>query len=139
MQDNAVPLREPILSSLRLILLILAALLAGGAFARTTQAPTTDSITLADLPHEARVTFILIRRGGPFPYRKDGSVFGNFERRLPIRTRGYYREYTVPTPGAHGRGARRIVTGQSGRREVESPSDYYYTDDHYRSFRKIVE
>jgi len=76
----------------------------------------------------------LIEQGGPFPYpRKDGSIFGNFERRLPLQARGYYREYTVPTPGRRDRGARRIVAGQIARGE------YYYTDDHYRSFRRIRE
>ncbi|APR04679.1 ribonuclease [Thauera chlorobenzoica] len=72
-----------------------------------------------------------IRQGGPFPYRKDGSVFHNRERLLPTRPRGYYREYTVPTPGARDRGARRIVTGG------EPPEVFYYTADHYRSFRRI--
>ena len=83
------------------------------------------------LPAEALATLQLIQRGGPFPYRKDGSVFQNRERLLPKRNRGYYREYTVPTPGARDRGARRIVTG--GR----PPEVFYYTADHYRSFRRI--
>ena len=74
-----------------------------------------ETIRLADLPPEARETLALIKRGGPFPFpRKDGSTFGNFENRLPERPRGYYREYTVPTPGSRDRGARRIVAG--GRR-----------------------
>lgn len=84
----------------------------------------------ADLPAEARATLALIDRGGPFPYEKDGAVFGNFERRLPRHPRGYYHEYTVPTPGSHDRGARRIVTGQGG--------EIYYTDDHYDSFRVVL-
>ncbi|GHF83777.1 ribonuclease domain-containing protein [Streptomyces griseosporeus] len=84
----------------------------------------------ADLPAEARATLALIDRGGPFPYEKDGAVFGNFERRLPPHPRGYYHEYTVPTPGSHDRGARRIVTGQGG--------EIYYTDDHYDSFRVVL-
>lgn len=82
------------------------------------------------LPPEARQTLSLIERGGPFPYRKDGTVFQNRERRLPLQTRGYYREYTVPTPGERDRGARRIVAGQ--------PGEYYYTADHYRSFKRVV-
>lgn len=86
-------------------------------------------VALADLPPEARTTLRLIEQGGPFPYRRDGVVFGNYERRLPLRPRGHYREYTVPTPGARDRGARRIVTGDHGER--------YYTDDHYRTFRRI--
>jgi ribonuclease T1 len=92
--------------------------------------PQPGAMGVADLPAEARDTLRLIERGGPFPDRKDGSVFSNRERRLPPRPFGYYREYTVPTPGARNRGARRIVTGDSAER--------YYTADHYRSFRRIV-
>ena len=83
------------------------------------------------LPAEARQTLALIKAGGPFPYQKDGSVFGNREALLPKRERGYYREYTVKTPGAKDRGARRIVAGRGG--------EFYYTADHYRSFRRIIE
>jgi len=89
------------------------------------------TIAVAQLPPEARATLALIRQRGPFPYERDGVVFGNFERRLPIRERAYYREYTVPTPGISHRGARRIVAGRQG--------ELYYTADHYRSFRRIVE
>jgi len=88
-------------------------------------------IQAAALPPEARQTLMLIRQGGPFPYAKDGSVFGNREGLLPKQPRGYYREYTVSTPGARDRGARRIVAGQGG--------EHYYTDDHYRSFRRILD
>jgi ribonuclease T1 len=84
-----------------------------------------------DLPREARETLALIKAGGPFPYARDGAVFGNREGLLPKRSRGYYREYTVKTPGAKDRGQRRIVAGRSG--------EFYYTDDHYRSFRRIIE
>ena len=133
------PFWESILSALRLLLLVLATLLAGSAFARTPQAPAADPIAFSDLPREAHETLALIRRGGPLPYRKDGSVFGNFERRLPARPRGYYREYTVPTPGAKTRGARRIVAGQGSTGDVRTSGEYYYTDNHYRSFRKIRE
>lgn len=90
-----------------------------------------DSIALAALPQEARVTLQLIDAGGPFPYRRDGVVFGNYERRLPVNTRGYYHEYTVPTPGIKTRGARRIIAGDRGER--------YYTADHYNSFRRIIQ
>ena len=83
------------------------------------------------LPREAQATLALIKAGGPFPYRQDGRTFGNREGLLPKRDRGYYREYTVTTPGAKDRGARRIVGGQDG--------EYYYTDDHYRTFRRIRE
>jgi len=82
------------------------------------------------LPAEARRTLTLIDRGGPFPYARDGSVFGNRERLLPPQRSGYYHEYTVPTPGESDRGARRIVAGQSG--------EAFYTADHYRSFREVV-
>jgi guanyl-specific ribonuclease Sa len=85
----------------------------------------------AFLPREAHDTLELIARGGPFPHRQDGSVFGNREGRLPSKPRGYYREYTVDTPGLGHRGARRIVTGG------QPPTVYYYTDDHYDSFRSF--
>jgi guanyl-specific ribonuclease Sa len=83
------------------------------------------------LPPEAIATLEAIGRGGPYPYDRDGTVFQNRERLLPVRPRGYYREYTVETPGSRDRGARRIVTGG------EPPEVYYYTDDHYRSFRRV--
>jgi ribonuclease T1 len=90
-----------------------------------------DEVAAAELPREARATIALIRKGGPFPYAKDGSVFGNREALLPRNKRGYYREYTVKTPGERTRGARRIVKGGGG--------ELFYTDDHYNSFRRIVE
>jgi ribonuclease T1 len=89
------------------------------------------TISAQQLPSEAQVTLALIERGGPFPYAKDGSVFANREHRLPARPRGYYHEYTVKTPSARDRGARRVIAGR--------PGEYYYTDDHYRSFRRIRE
>jgi ribonuclease T1 len=88
-------------------------------------------ISSRDLPPEALQTLVLIKRGGPFPYPQDGKIFGNREHLLPERKRGYYREYTVGAPGARERGPRRIVAGH--------PGEYYYTDDHYRSFRSIRE
>ena len=94
-------------------------------------AAAIEDVPLADLPPEARQTLHLIKQGGPFPYRRDGVVFGNFERLLPIKPRGHYREYTVPTPGLRHRGARRIVTGDI--------AEYYYTKDHYQTFRRIRE
>jgi ribonuclease T1 len=93
------------------------------------------TVAVAELPAQARTTYDLVRRGGPFPYAKDGAVFGNRERLLPVKTRGYWREYTVWTPGSGDRGARRIVCG--GR--FKAPDACYYTADHYASFRKIVE
>lgn len=94
------------------------------------------TVALAQLPPEAQATERLIRVGGPFPYQRDGTVFGNRERLLPTSARGFYREYTVRTPGARDRGARRIVCG--GRRATE-PEACYYTGDHYASFRRIVQ
>ncbi len=94
-----------------------------------------STVSLASLPAPVQQTERLIRSGGPFPYSKDGSVFGNRERRLPSQARGHYREYTVRTPGAHDRGARRIVCGG---REPQRPEACFYTDDHYASFRRLV-
>ena len=95
------------------------------AFALSSESPG------AKLPPEARETIALIKAGGPFPYQQDGRAFSNREMLLPRKSRGYYREYTVRTPGARDRGARRVVAGSAG--------EYYYTDDHYRSFRRIRE
>lgn len=87
-------------------------------------------VALASLPREAQQTVRLVDRGGPFPYDRDGVTFGNRERLLPIKPSGYYREYTVPTPGEDDRGARRIVAGDDGRK-------LYWTDDHYDSFSRV--
>ncbi|MDO8787074.1 MAG: ribonuclease domain-containing protein [Sulfuritalea sp.] len=88
-------------------------------------------IVEASLPAEARETLRLIDRGGPFPYPRDGITFHNRERRLPEQLSGYYREYTVPTPGSRDRGARRIITG------AQPSAVFYYTADHYETFRRI--
>ena len=88
-------------------------------------------IRFAELPPEARSTVVLIKKGGPFPYERDGATFGNREGMLPQRRRGWYQEYTVDTPGERTRGARRIVAGRDGT--------LYYSDDHYRSFKRIIE
>jgi ribonuclease T1 len=95
-----------------------------------------NTVSLAQLPAEAQSTHSLIRSGGPFPSHKDGTTFGNRERLLPVQPRGYYREYTVPTPHARNRGARRIVCG--GKPPAQ-PQICYYTGDHYASFSRIVE
>ena len=92
------------------------------------------SVATADLPREARDVLVLIERGGPFPHERDGVSFGNRERILPARPRGYYREYTVRTPHEKSRGARRIVCGGT----PTTPDACFYTDDHYQSFRRIV-
>lgn len=121
---------------LRPFLRLLAALALAASLGSASAREALDSIALAALPPEAQHTLQQIRKGGPFPYpRKDGSVFNNFEKRLPQKPRGHYREYTVPTPGARNRGARRIVAGSP----PETSGEYYYTDDHYRSFRRIRE
>lgn len=95
-----------------------------------------EEITRSALPPEGHEVMVLIETGGPFPNRRDGIVFGNFEKNLPYQKRGYYREYTVPTPGVRHRGARRIVCGGW---EARRPDACWYTADHYRSFRKISE
>ena len=91
-------------------------------------------IAVADLPVQARDVLRRIEQGGPFEGYKDGIIFGNYERLLPSKPRGYYREYTVPTPGARNRGARRIVCGGA----KHHPEVCYYTHDHYASFRRIA-
>lgn len=90
-----------------------------------------QEIALSGLPQEAKETLRLIKQGGPFPYPRDGVVFGNFEKRLPKKHRGYYHEYTVKTPGVRSRGARRIVCGP--------PPECYYSGDHYETFKLIRE
>lgn len=118
--------------AMRLLVCLFAGLAAAGATARAPLSePRIAEIAATALPAEARLTLALIQRGGPFPFRRDGSAFQNRERRLPERPYGYYREFTVPTPGARDRGARRIISG--------SPGEYYFTPDHYRSFRRIRE
>jgi ribonuclease T1 len=98
---------------------------------RTESVPTIVDVSVAQLPVEARETIALIEKGGPYPYAKDGAVFGNREGVLPHAKRGYYREYTVKTPGVRTRGARRIVAGNGG--------ELYYSDDHYNHFRRVRE
>lgn len=108
---------------------------AGGAQARgPVLANNLGVIALAELPRQGARTYALIHQGGPFAHEKDGTVFGNRERLLPAQKRGYYREYTVLTPGLRNRGARRIVCG--GR--PKTPDACYYTADHYASWRRIV-
>ena len=92
-------------------------------------------VQINSLPQEAQQTLVLIKQGGPFPYTKDGAVFGNYERLLPQKKRGYYREYTVKTPRARNRGARRIVAGGV----PPAPQAFYYTADHYQTFQRIQE
>jgi len=119
-----------------LVALLLGLVLSGTVQARAMQPADHSVIALADLPSQGRETYRLIFLGGPFAHDKDGSVFGNRERQLPVAKRGYWREYTVETPGARSRAARRIVCGG---RQPTRPDVCYYTSDHYASFRKIVE
>jgi ribonuclease T1 len=106
-------------------------LAAGDALAQRAPAPSAKQIGAEQLPREARETLALIKKGGPYPYAKDGVVFGNREGQLPKQKRGYYHEFTVKTPGERTRGPRRIVSG--------APGEYWYTDDHYATFRRIRE
>ncbi len=108
---------------------------ASAALAKGTDNPASGAVALTSLPVEAQTTHRLVLSGGPFPYKKDGTVFGNRERLLPSKPRGYYREYTVKTPGSRDRGARRIVCG--GQPPTQ-PAACFYTDDHYSSFRRIT-
>ena len=100
----------------------------------TSSVDRRSAISIAELPPEGQDTYARIGRGGPFRFEKDGVVFGNRERLLPVHARGYYREYTVATPGARDRGIRRIVCGGATR----TPDVCYYSDDHYSSFRRIA-
>ena len=110
-------------------------LLAAGAGARTVSDTSAfGDVALGALPLQGQDTHRLILQGGPFPFDKDGVVFGNRERFLPMHRRGYYREYTVRTPGSRDRGARRIVCGGP----ATTPDDCYYSADHYANFRRIV-
>ena len=132
------------------LLWLAAVLFTAAAFARVDPAGL-PSVRLQELPAEAHQTLQLIRNGGPFPNERDGITFGNYEKLLPTAQRGYYREYTVSTPGISHRGARRIVVGCERKRRADGPSgplrlaqcrdggEFYYTADHYRSFRRIVE
>lgn len=125
-----------VVSKIALTGLVLTALSTGAQafeWPGTTKSQQT-TIALAELPTEGRRTYQAIFDGGPFRYEKDGSVFGNRERLLPRETRGHYREYTVETPGARNRGAKRIVCGGA----PTAPSACWYTADHYASFRRIV-
>lgn len=112
--------------------LVLASSLAGMVQAKGVAADET--VALAALPVEAQATHRLILAGGPFPYSKDGTAFGNRERLLPAKVRGYYREYTVPTKGARNRGARRLVCGGQA---PTKPEACFYSDDHYASFKRV--
>jgi ribonuclease T1 len=134
--DKAV--RSSIWKSLRklgFLSMVVGSVLVGATVQARGPLDNLGTVALAALPAEAQKTQGLIRAGGPFPYSKDGAVFGNREQILPRRERGFYREYTVPTPGSRDRGARRIVCG--GQRPT-LPETCYYTADHYASFKLIA-
>ena len=116
-------------------LVVLTSLAWSGVMAKEMVQPSVNaSVSVEQLPPQGRATYQRIQQGGPFPYEKDGVVFGNRERMLPLEKRGYYREYTVKTPGSRDRGERRIVCGGP----ATTPDACYYTADHYASFRRIV-
>ena len=129
---RASPVRVLIASA---ALALAAGLLAAPPAVARTSPGLLPEVALADLPPEAREVDAQIRNGGPFRYDRDGVVFGNYEKILPAKARGYYHEYTVPTPGVKNRGARRIICGGPPKR----PDTCWYTSDHYRSFREIRE
>ncbi len=106
---------------------------------KQTDAHGLPYVDLDELPQEAHYTLMLIKRSGPYPYSRDGVVFGNYERILPRQKRGYYTEYTVRTPGVKHRGARRIIAGKGSTGNPATSGEYYYTADHYRSFWRIRE
>ena len=115
---------------------------AGVARALDATRPTASFLLVAasELPKEARETLALIRKGGPYPYAKDGSIFSNRERILPKQPRGFYHEFTVKTPHARDRGARRVICGGAlVKQPPQNLEPCYYTDDHYASFKKIKE
>ena len=123
-------------SFLKQWLVFLAALLLScSVFAKGPVSPGVDDVALNQLPPEAQQTLVLIRQGGPYPYAKDGVVFGNYEGVLPRQKRGYYHEFTVKTPKARNRGARRIISGGN----PQTSGEYYYTSDHYQTFQRIRE
>ena len=107
------------------------AALSAPAWAQRAPPPPVGEIAVAQLPPEAHATLLLIRKGGPYPYAKDGAIFGNREGILPREKHGYYREFTVKTPGERTRGARRIIVGRGG--------EFFYTGDHYNHFSRIRE
>ena len=123
------------LQKLGFLSVVVGSVLAGAAVQARGPLDNLGTVALTALPAEAQKTQGLIRTGGPFPYGKDGVVFGNREQLLPRRERSFYREYTVPTPGSKDRGARRIVCG--GQRPT-LPEACYYTADHYASFKLIA-
>jgi ribonuclease T1 len=116
-----------------ILALAFATLLGAGVVAAKSAPDALPEVAATALPKEAQQTLALVAQGGPFRYQRDGIVFGNREKRLPAHERGYYHEYTVPTPGSRTRGARRIICGG----DVRSTAECYYTNDHYETFLRI--
>lgn len=106
---------------------------------RGAEAAQLATMPVSQLPPQGRAVLAAIHAGGPFASHRDGIVFGNRERILPRRSRGYYAEYTVPTPGERTRGARRIIAARGETGDFRNSGEYYYTDDHYQSFRRIAQ
>lgn len=117
--------RRPLLA----LIAIIALLVIGYVVKEADSGGSIKTVAASSLPSQARQTIKEIQSGGPYPYEQDGAVFGNREHLLPKEPTGYYHEYTVPTPGADTRGARRIITGKNG--------EFYYTSDHYKSFQRV--
>ena len=113
------------------------------AYARVSSGSNSASaygtVLVQDLPRDAQITLARIKAGGPFPFAKDGTTFGNYERQLPKKPRGYYTEYTVARSADQRRGARRIVAGKGTTGSPATSGEYWYTPDHYRTFKKILE
>lgn len=133
-QANSTHQRQGVSARIARWLLASTLVLAPALQAREALPDAFPVVPLAQLPVQAQKTHALILAGGPFPYEKDGSVFGNRERLLPRQARGYYREYTVRTPGVRHRGARRLVCGGV---PPTAPQACYYTEDHYASFKRV--
>ena len=112
---------------------------AASAREATTPVERLGVIRVSELPAQGREVLAAIHAGGPYGSKRDGIVFGNRERLLPQQPRGYYAEFTVPTPGASTRGARRIIAGRGTSGDYRTSNEYYYTNDHYQSFRRIVQ
>jgi ribonuclease T1 len=122
--------RRPLVALIVLLALLIVGYAANALRGHTSSGSPAGTVALSSLPSQVTTTVRLVERGGPYPYPQDGVVFNNAERHLPSEPRGFYHEYTVPTPGLADRGARRIIAGRDGT--------YYYTADHYDSFVRIA-
>jgi ribonuclease T1 len=141
LRQGAAALTRRVLGALLGVVFVagVAGVLAPAAVARSWNDAAVGTIRAADLPPQGRTVLAAIRAGGPFAFSRDGITFANREGVLPRQKRGYYAEYTVPTPGVRTRGARRIIAGKGSTGDVRTSGEYYYTDDHYESFRRILQ